>query len=71
VIGLVVFRTYLAGGVQWLPPGRVALTWFWFGGTTIALVAFLAQAHGSIHVLGRCAIIGLIGAELLLAGHRM
>ncbi|NDE76932.1 MAG: hypothetical protein EB039_12865, partial [Proteobacteria bacterium] len=71
VIGLVVLRTYLAGGVQWLPPGRVALTWFWFGGTTIALVAFLAQAHGSIHLLGRCAIVGLIGAELLLAGHRM
>ncbi len=71
VIGLVVVRTCRAGGVQWLPPGRVALAWFWFGGTTIALVAFLAQAHGSIHLLGRCAIVGLIGAELLLAGHRM
>ena len=71
VIGLVILRTYIVGGVQWLPPGRVALTWFWFGGTTIALVSFLAQSRGSIHALGRCAIVGLLSGELLLAGHRM
>ena len=71
MIGLVVARTFLVGGVQWLPPGRVALTWFWFGGTTIALVSFLGQARGTIHALVRCAIVGLICGELLLAGHRM
>ncbi|MSQ44264.1 MAG: hypothetical protein EXR45_08705 [Chloroflexi bacterium] len=71
VIGLVILRTYLVGGVQWLPPGRVALTWFWFGATTIALVSFLAQARGTVHALGRCAAVGLISGELLLAGHRM
>ena len=69
--GVAATRTWAVGGVQWFPPGRVALLWLWCGaaGTTGALA--LVQFGGPVHVATRATIVAVAMGELALAGHRM
>jgi hypothetical protein len=70
-IAVGVARTWFVGGVQWLPPGRVALVWLWCAAAGSMGALTLAQCVGTIHAFTRVAIIAVAAAELVLAGHRM
>lgn len=70
-IGVGATRTWLVGGVQWLPPGRVALVWLWCAATGAMGALTLAQFNGPVHALTRVCVIAVAALELALAGHRM
>ena len=70
-IGVGAARTWLVGGVQWLPPGRVALVWLWCAATGAMSALALAQFDGAVHAVTRAGVVAIAAAELALAGHRM
>ena len=70
-IGVGAARTWLVGGVQWLPPGRVALVWLWCAATGAMAALALAQFAGAIHAITRAGVVAIAAAELALAAHRM
>jgi hypothetical protein len=70
-LGVAGARTWVVGGAQWLPPGRVALVWLWCGASGAMGVLALAQFGGALHALTRAGVLAIATAELALAGHRM
>lgn len=70
-IGVAATRTWHVGGAQWLPPGRVALVWFWCTATGALGALILAQFNGPVHAITRGCVIAVAALELALAGHRM